>query len=467
MRGSFFCEEGTLKLYRYRTIKSALRELENGKFYFAEPEELNDPIEGYLKIFWQGDKAAWEGLLKNFVCSLFYNLQTHLLMARNFDGGQRNFLHDSDKVMLINFGQFANSPLNKIFAELGEKFLSEESVQKVADFYGNGNIKSCGKEAEFILRSVIDAACHLCVKKCKSLGLIPKTFEENFFDVAYEISFEDLKHVGDAERRRQIEKIENLNYDATESGLLALKFNRRDVYDSNYEFKQYLLQVKIFFPRIYVEQLKKIMYPNGYVVCFSTTPTNSAMWGNYADNHKGICFIYETENFGGREVINFAHKSLEVKPIKYAEQIIERNFFETLKHLDFLQAEDWLTGAGGIKSCKLAEDDSAGEYDDIYREKFYRKTLDWRHEREYRIFLPDRFYRYGDKYSRQLKYDSAALRGIIFGLRTTLDDKLELIQKLLRLRKSVRDFEFYQAEFDDETQIISVREKFLLIKSLE
>ena len=126
-----------------------------------------------------------------------------------------------------------------------------------------------------------------------------------------------------------------------------------------------------------------------------------------------------------------------------------------------------MTGAGGIKSCKLAEDDSAGEYDDIYREKFYRKTLDWRHEREYRIFLPDRFYRYGDKYSRQLKYDSAALRGIIFGLRTTLDDKLELIQKLLRLRKSVRDFEFYQAEFDDETQIISVREKFLLIKSLE
>ena len=52
-------------------------------------------------------------------------------------------------------------------------------------------------------------------------------------------------------------------------------------------------------------------------------------------------------------------------------------------------------------------------------------------------------------------------------MRTTLDDKLELIQKLVRLRKSVRDFEFYQAEFDDETQIISVREKFLLIKSLE
>ena len=58
-------EDKNLKLYRYRTIKSALLELENGSFYFAEPNELNDPIEGYLKIFWQGDKPAWEGLTTN------------------------------------------------------------------------------------------------------------------------------------------------------------------------------------------------------------------------------------------------------------------------------------------------------------------------------------------------------------------------------------------------------------------
>ena len=63
-----------------------------------------------------------------------------------------------------------------------------------------------------------------------------------------------------------------------------------------------------------------------------------------------------------------------------------------------------------------------------------------------------------------MKYDLCKLKGIIFGLRTTLDDKLELIQKLVRLRKSAFDFEFYQAEFDDETQTISVREKFLLTK---
>ena len=451
-----------MKLYRYRTIKNALRELDNGTFYFAAAEELNDPIEGYLKIFWQGDKAAWEGLLKNFVCSLFYNLQTYLLMTRDF-GGHEDF---QNKVVLVNLNQFNNSPLNQIFHELGENFWAEDSVQNVVNFYGK-NIKACDRETEFVLRAVVDAACHLCVKKCKSLGLIPENFAENFFDVAYEISFDDLKNFSDDERKQKIYELENLNLDAMESGLLALKFNRRDGQDFNYELKQQILRLKIFFPRVYTDRLKEIMYPNGYVVCFSATPINSAMWGNYAENHRGICFIYETENFNGRDVINFAAKPLEVSAIKYAEQIIERNFFDTLRHLNFLQAEDWLTGAGGVASCKLLENVTAGEYDEIYREKFYRKTFDWRNEHEYRIFLPDKFYRYVDKNSRRLRYDLNALKGIIFGLRTTLDDKFELVQKLVRLKKSLRDFEFYQAEFDDETQNISVREKFLLIKQFD
>ena len=453
-----------MKLYRYRTIKNALRELEDGTFYFAATEELNDPIEGYLKIFWRGDKAAWEGLLKNFVCSLFYTLQTYLLMSRNFEG-QENFLRDfRNRLVLMNLNQFKDSPLNKIFCELGENFWAEEIVREVVNFYGKADIKSCDRETEFILRTVVDAACRLCVQKCKSLGLIRKDFTEDFFDVAYEISFADLKSFGDAERKQEICAVENLNLDAMESGLLALKFNQRNVSDFNYELKQQILRLKIFFPRMYTDRLKEIMYPNGYIVCFSATATNSAMWGNYAQNHRGVCFIYETENFNGRDVINIGTKPLEVSAIKYAEQMIERNFFDTLRHLNFLNAADWLTGAGDVKSCKLSEEETAGEYDEIYREKFYRKTLDWQNEREYRIFLPDKFYRYGDKFSRALRYDLNALRGIIFGLRTTLDDKFELIQKLVRLKKSLRDFEFYQAEFDDETQKISVREKFLLVK---
>lgn len=455
-----------MKLYRYRTIESALLELNNGSFYFAAPTELNDPIEGYLKIFWQGDAPAWQGLLKNFVCSLFYNLQTHLLMARRvYPAAQENFPNDlQNRILLSDIHQFDLSPLSKIFQELGENFWKTSGVKTVVEFYGNNEIKCYGKELEFILRTVTDDACRLCVRKCKQLNLIRADFNENFFDVAYEIPFDELKNVSDSERKRQIDEIETLNCDLMESGLLALKLNRRSSADAEFALKQHLLWLRFIFPRMYVEQLKEMMYPNGYVVCFSDTPINSAMWGNYADNHKGICFIYETETIDGRELIHFDAKSLEVKPVNYTAQIITRNFFDTLRHLNFIHAEDWLTGKSGVKSRKLDGGADAGEYDDDYQEKFYRKLKDWTHEHEYRIFLPDRFYRYGDKFARKLRYNPNTLTGIIFGIRTTLDDKLKLIQKLKRFGKTVRNFDFFQAEFDDETQVISIREKTLLTK---
>ena len=440
-------------------------ELEDGAFYFAEPAELNDPLEGYLKIYWQGDAPAWQGLLKNFVCSLFYNLQTYLLTARHFQGVSREkFFGDlQSKNILFDSHRFEDSPLSQIFRELGEQFLTQDKVREVVEFYGDDKIKCYGREMEFILPTVIDAAFTICVGKCKQLGLIHADFDGSFFDVEYEISFAELKNIDDDARKQRIDELENLNCDMMESGLLGLKLNRRPS-DTRYLFKQHMLWLRFIFPRTYVEQLKEIMYPNGYVVCFSDTPTNSAMWGNYADNHRGVCFIYETESIDGREFINFAAKSLEVKPVKYCRQVIERNFFDTLRHLSFLRAEDWLTGLGGRKSKKLTAPESSAGYDTDYQEKFYRKMTDWHHEREYRIFLADRFYRYADKFARHWKYDSKTLMGLVFGIRTTLDDKLELLRKLARLGKSVGNFDFFQAEYDDETQIISIREKLLLTK---
>ena len=248
-------------------------ELENGSFYFAAPTELNDPIEGYLRLFWQGDAPAWEGLLKNFVCSLFYNLQTYLLMAaRVYAAAQKNFLNGLQrKILLSDIHQFDHSPLSQIFKELGENFWATSGVQTIVEFYGNDKIKCYGRELEFILRTVTDDACRLCVRKCKDLGLIRAAFDETFFDVAYEISFDELKNVSDAERKRRIDEIENLNCDLMESGLLALKMDARHS-SAEFALKQRLLWLQFIFPRMYVEQLKAIMYPNGYVVCFSDTP---------------------------------------------------------------------------------------------------------------------------------------------------------------------------------------------------
>ena len=46
-----------------------------------------------------------------------------------------------NKTLLTDLHRFDHSPLNKIFEELAEKFLTEETVREVVDFYGDDKIK--------------------------------------------------------------------------------------------------------------------------------------------------------------------------------------------------------------------------------------------------------------------------------------------------------------------------------------
>jgi hypothetical protein len=48
-------------LFRFRSIHALVdghHELENQEIYFTPPEQLNDPLEGFKDIFWQGDAIA-------------------------------------------------------------------------------------------------------------------------------------------------------------------------------------------------------------------------------------------------------------------------------------------------------------------------------------------------------------------------------------------------------------------------
>ena len=53
------------EVYRYRTIKQVLnrKELLDNYLYFSELENLNDPMEGFLNVFWEGDNILWYNLI--------------------------------------------------------------------------------------------------------------------------------------------------------------------------------------------------------------------------------------------------------------------------------------------------------------------------------------------------------------------------------------------------------------------
>lgn len=454
-----------MKLYRYRTIQSALNELDNGTFYFAGREELNDPIEGYIHIYWQGDCASFEGLLKNYICSLFYNIQEYLLKINSYHSNsplEKMLQEIENHAVLMNMRKFEKTLMGEIFNALNKIFLAHENIYSVAKFYGDRNIKCSAREMEFILRTVTDAAFQICIKRCKELSLIAKNFNERYFDIEYNFPLDEFKNLDDEERLKKIHELENGICDIMESGLFNLKSTPKQMSARNdaYELKRNFLWMRLCYPKMYVEKLQSMLYPDGYVICFSETPTNSAMWGNYADNHKGVCFIYETIN----DTIKIDGSDFEVKPIIYSNNVIERNFFETLKILACTDAKAWLTGKNNLTSKILdAPIVDENSYQNDYRGKFFIKMPEWKYENEYRALLADKFQNYDEPDSRHLKYDLNCLKGVVFGIRTTITDKLKLIQKLRRLNKPLDDFEFWQAEYDDKSKNISVRRKSLFV----
>ncbi len=212
------------------------------------------------------------------------------------------------------------------------------------------------------------------------------------------------------------------------------------------------------FPRVYVTQLKEMIYPKSYVFCFSGKNDDSAMWGNYADHHQGVCLIYDADELNK---IHFKG-GCGVKAVSYEGRPIERNFFETLGRLTLNQIATWLTGTEGLSSCYDAFFDKKiwrERYWEAYDAKTYRKLKAWEHENEYRIALSNTLYNFDEPASRNLRYESKALKGLIFGINTSEYNKKRIMEKLLDHAEELIDFTFYQAEYDDEAQKISIREK--------
>ena len=60
-----------MELYKFRSPKFLLDEINNKYIYLSELEGLNDPMEGINKICWKGNKKLWEHLFNHFFFCLY------------------------------------------------------------------------------------------------------------------------------------------------------------------------------------------------------------------------------------------------------------------------------------------------------------------------------------------------------------------------------------------------------------
>ena len=259
----------------------------------------------------------------------------------------------------------------------------------------------------------------------------------------------------------------------SEGQRLSHEYHLRDAFSETLKRNQHFLLVD--FPRLYVERLDKLLYPEWYAACFSKSFHNSSMWSHYGDGHKGVCLIFHTSdttngssldiyrpprnrvNSGGRSKEVREHSSMQLSDISHSARPVTIDFFRNIGVLPLPSLMRlWYTDEGGnVSGC--ADHFSTNNGEDSWRERHWEdflsditsKSNDWEYEQESRLILNGLLDLALDKRRRTLSYQFESLTGIIFGIRTSDEDKVRIIDIIQRkcLESERTDFGFFQAYY--------------------
>lgn len=227
----------------------------------------------------------------------------------------------------------------------------------------------------------------------------------------------------------------------------------------------------------YLNSLLKLVYPPWYVACFSARHDNAAMWSYYAGNHRGCCLVFRKQQTDDRGKLRLngpngygtggiirSNRDMPLDPVRYAahEQRIE--FFTNIGRLPLgTMLRNWFRDDDGNTS-PLAEHLNK-ERKKVWRNAYWknftppllRKLPDWQHEEEIRIVISDILGIHKSNEGRTFTYDYDTLDGIIFGINTSLQDKIRIMHILdrkLESRTVTEPFKFFQARYNARSGLI-------------
>jgi len=185
----------------------------------------------------------------------------------------------------------------------------------------------------------------------------------------------------------------NLNdpFDCQIDIISSLKNAINKTTDQNKSYLQYLLSEKS-----YIENLQHLATTTG-ICSFSESLLNSVMWSHYADEHKGVCLLYDFPI----EFIDVQNTIIGIIEMNYNNNRLTEWFIENASTLPDLNAEDT-----AIEISKVL---------------FSTKGKDWKYEGEIRIMSLK---------EGEIKIDKSYLTQVCFGLHTPERDR-DLVQKII------------------------------------
>ena len=450
------------EFFRFRSIDSLLgkhQELEERTIYFASPEELNDPMEGLRDIVWDGNKILWTNLFKHYVFCLNRSclLLNITLKSKKLDMADIPILERWDEILI---------PIEKsLFDDIWDRFCNLPYIQEVIEVLAYTKRKIGYREIISYIQMMQTPALLDEIRKtyidygtiCEFQILQPKLDTE----VAMEKILNFIKTVEVVENEQQLDDLLQVNEALHDDIKFTMEYNTRTLPPEILQDMNRMLMHD--FPRVYVEQLDRLLWPDWYTVCFTESFDNSSVWAKYADGHKGVCLIFEalekegsstlglnqkTTDFTGKASNNFM--TLPFRKVNYADSPDEIDFFRTICRTTMPKFRElWDTDDDG----NLSEIEPDG-YEDV-RDNFFNhvtfKTKHWEYEQEYRLILADNSGKLNEKDHRKLTYDFNSLKGIIFGIKTSTEEKMKIIEIIEKKKKcdenNQTDFKFFKAYY--------------------
>ena len=477
-----------MNVYRFRKISQVLekrQELERQSIYFAASDELNDPMEGLRDIFWRGDEIVWSNLFKQYIyCLLRVYLDLKIpgpevkrreLESRIPVAERRDRFKNTDKMELTE-------RVFEISERISHRVFEKNDMDRVIKDLVSKGRKSRREELIFYLQHLHFVALAEILRDFVERGI------EHTNTIRTAILLSGLSPWSEVQSILNIKGIKDervLDIILTVRGRILS--DRHLIYKLDFQDRSTIstecLELLFFdFPEVFVEQLvDNLLYPQWYIACFSRTFQNSSAWGHYADGHKGVCLIFETESTDGRRTLTLDrthHPSgdrrtksslpMELHDVLYEDMPGEINFFRSMGRLPVADLIDfWYTGRDNqLSSCAShIKGKSYDEWLSLYWKNFPRdlviKTRDWGYEQEVRLVLCDMLRNLENQELRTLSYSFSCLSGIIFGI-NTLDVNKKIIFDIVRrkcLQYQRKKFLFHQAYYNQDSGQI---EKYFL-----
>ena len=223
------------------------------------------------------------------------------------------------------------------------------------------------------------------------------------------------------------------------------------------------------FPGRFVQGMGKLLLSQWRVACFTNDFTNPFLWSVYADDHAGVCLVFDRKS-----LLNLRPPqdwgAVELEEVSYQIKKPEIEFFANVPSLTVSEYTKLFTDENGAPSpiCPYLPEDkdkirNARERQrDFSRSNLLTKQKHWEAEKEVRMFCRMDFpvALSPDPATYTVQYPIQALKGVIFGRRTTPEHRRAILDVVLAkhyISPIGQDFWFTEADPQPDG---SIRKRF-------